>query len=67
MNKELRLYNVVEKNDETRFIVVRSGCYFSLTYDNIDQMETVIKSMKSRKRREKIKRMVGNIKSIFRK
>ena len=67
MNKDLRLYNVVEKNDETRFIVVKSGCYFSLTYNNIDSMENVIKIMKRRKRQETIKRLIGNIKSLFKK
>jgi len=67
MNKDIRLYNVVKKEDETRFIVVKAGCFFSLTYDNIGQMEDVIRAMKKRKRQEAIGKMLKIIKNIFKK
>ena len=46
MNKDVRLYNIVEKNGETRFIIVKAGCFYALNYDNISQLEDLFKRIK---------------------
>lgn len=39
MSKDVKLYNIIDKNDERRFIIVKGGCYYALTYENIEQLK----------------------------
>lgn len=47
MDTDVKLYNIVDIDGEHRFIIVKGGCYYGLTYDNIEQLKELFKRIET--------------------
>lgn len=47
LNQDVKLYNILEKDGETRFIITKTGAFFGLTYENISQLKEIFEKIEN--------------------
>ena len=59
----VKLYNIVEKDGETRFIISKEGVFFSLNYDDIQELESIFEEIYTRI--DELKKEISEVRSSY--